>query len=105
MAGRMSRAVGASLRSIPIRAGDAGARQIVKEYARLLDEATDPVKAYAAIGPKLTAALRELAAPLPAAGPAAAGEQRPPAVIVRDELRERRRTRVARAAAVDAAAP
>jgi hypothetical protein len=100
VAGRMSRAVAVSLRSIPIRPGDAGSRQLVKEYARLLDEAADPIKAYAALGPKLAAALRELDAPVPAA----AGERRPAGVAVRDELRERRGTRAARAAAVDAAA-
>jgi len=101
VAGRMSRAVAASLRSIPMRPEDSGSRQLVKEYARLLDEATDPIKAYAALGPKLAAALRELGAP--AAGPAASGDGRA-AVAARDELRERRDTRRARAAAMDAAA-
>jgi len=107
----MGLAVAKTLRSVTTTPADAGAVQLVTEYARLLDEAMDlgeGVKTFGALGPRLLAGLRELggtpAGRAPAAGGDGAGAAPDAARGVVVELRGRAAERQRRAAAVDTAA-
>jgi hypothetical protein len=110
----MARSVTDALRSLPIREEDRAAVQLLREYARLLDDglaAHEGIKTFGAIGPRFLATLRELGA-TPAgrramaagADPGQGDDERGPDPAVVD-LRERARTRRRRAAPVDQATP